>query len=220
MIKFLILYILLLADNIVIAQDTVRVLLDNDFEFRDGVFLNFSQVVSNTPIDREQILTDIDKDAIDFYEKLMKQDFIRFIDSGTTQTIDTKQIWGFCDEGTLFIHWGDDFAKIITKGHLGYFIATQRITYYSSPYYPSYYYDPYMSYEHSSAEVHHYIIDFSTGKVYDFSSQSMSEILKDSDPMLYQQFVGLSRRKQKKLVFYYLRLFNKRNPLYLTIKKQ
>ena len=212
-------YILLLIFNIIIAQNDTTITLDNNFEFKDGIYLSFEQVRSNSPITRSQIITDLDKDDIDFYEKLIKQEFIRYIDSGLTKVVETSKIWGFCDEGTLYIHWGDDFAKLITKGHLGYFIATQRVTTYDDPYFTTYYYDPYMTYPRTSQEMRHYIIDFSAGKIYDFYPQSFMEILKQQDTILYQEYSNLSRRKQKKLLFYYLRKFNERNPLTITIKK-
>ncbi len=212
-------YILLFFTQASVAQNDTTVILDNNFEFKDGIYLNFDQVKHNSPITRSQIITNIDREDIDFYEKLIKQEYIRFIDSGITKSVETRQIWGFCDEGTLYIHRGDDFAKIINKGHLGYFIATQRVTYYNDPYYTTYYYDPYMVYPRTSQETRHYIIDFSTGKIYDFVPQSLAEILKNKDPELYKEYTQLSRRKQKKLIFYYLRKFNSRNPLRLTIKK-
>ncbi len=212
-------YILVVCSQISYSQIDTTVTLDNNFEFKDGIYLNFEQVRHNSPITRSQIVTSLDKDDIDFYEKLIKQEYIRFIDRGMTKIIETRQIWGFCDEGTLYIHLGDDFAKIINKGHLGYFIAIHKVTYYDRPYYTTYYYDPNVVYPRTSQEMRHFIIDFSTGKIYDFNPQSLLKILKQYDPQLFQEYNNLSRRKQKKLIFYYLRKFNSRHPLTITIKK-
>ena len=195
-----------------IAQNT-------DLEFKDGIYLNFNQVKTNSPITREQIITDIEKDDIDFYEKLLEQDYIKFIDKGITKTIEVNQIWGFCDEGSLYIHFGNDFAKLIAKGFLGYFIATQIVSYYDYPYYNTYYYDPYYNYQRTSKEMRHYIIDFASGKIYEFNPKNLAFLLKLYDTQLYNEYINLSKRKQKKLIFYYLRLFNKRNLLSLQQKK-
>ncbi len=211
---------LMFSLQLINAQGDTVVFLNNNFEFKDGIYLDFSQVRDNSPVLRSQIITDIDKDDVDFYEKLIKQDFIRFVDSGYTKVIQTNQIWGFCDEGTLYIHWTDDFAKILTKGYLGFFVATQKVTTYEDPFYmTSYYEDPYMQYPRTSQETRHFIIDFSTGKIYSFTPQNLMEILKQRDPELYQKYSKLSRHKKRKLIFYYLRQFNQRHHIPMKIKK-
>ncbi len=212
-------YLFLLITQFINAQQDTTIALDNNFDFKDGIYLNFSQVRSNNPITRSQILTNLDKEDIDFYENLIKQDYIRFVDSGLTKTVETDKIWGFCDDGTLYINWGGDFAKLINKGHLGYFIATQRVTYYGDPTYSTYYYDPYMMYPRTTEEMRGYILDFSTGKIYDFSPQGLAQILKKYDPQLYEEYTHLRRRKQKKLIFYYLRKFNEKHPLMIKTQK-
>jgi hypothetical protein len=41
------------------------------------------------------------------------------------------------------------------------------------------------------------------------------EVLLMKDPELYDEFVRLSRKKKKQMLFYYIRKYNEKNPLYL-----
>jgi len=62
-----------------------------------------------------------------------------------------------------------------------------------------------------------YLIDFETGKIYEFDVESV-KVLIMRDPELYEEFVKLTKKKQKELMFVYIRKFNERNPLYLPAK--
>ncbi len=186
--------------------------LDNSFEFSDGIFLNFKQVRDNTPIKRRQIITQIDKSDLDFYEKLLKQEYITFSDSTGTHRIESDKIWGFSDQGTLFINWRGDYAKILIKGFLGYFVATEKVTYYQTPT-SVVYYDTYPGYPQTTHEMRQYIINFDTGEILDFTPKSLLLILEKYDQDLYKEYQKLSRRKKKKELFLYLRKFNEKHKI-------
>ena len=59
-----------------------------------------------------------------------------------------------------------------------------------------------------------YVLDFETGNIYQYNMKTVETILM-RDPELYDEFIQLRRRKKNKLMFFYLRKYNKRNPLYL-----
>ena len=75
---------------------------------------------------------------------------------------------------------------------------------------------PYMmsprSYKNS--ETRQYLMDFDTGKLYDYDTSSV-EILLMKDPELHDEYMGLTNRKKKQLKFFYIRKFNERNPLFI-----
>ncbi len=195
-----------------VRQDSVPV--DANFRFKDGIFLNFKQVKTNSPVPRQQILTNIPEWDINFYDKLVEQKTITFYYNGRKYTVSTKDIWGYSDNGVLYIRWKDDFAKIANKGALCYFIATQKTRNYYSPY-GYWYYDPYMLNSQNDREVRNFILDFNTGKIYQFNVKTLLSLFKKYDPKLYQEYSKLRPRKQRKLMFFYIRKFNQRNKTYI-----
>ena len=62
------------------------------------------------------------------------------------------------------------------------------------------------------------MIDFETGKAYEYDRNNL-EMLLMKDPELYEEFVSLRNRNQKKMMFVYLRKFNERNPVMLPTSK-
>ncbi len=194
------------------AVDSVP--LSGNFHFKDGIFLNFKQVKTNNPISRKNILTDIPKWDINFYSKLVERKTITFFVNGRKHTVSTKDIWGYSDNGVLYIHWKDDFAKIANKGALCYFMATERTRNFYSPY-DYWYYDPYMINNQNDREVRNFILDFNTGKIYQFNVKSLLSLFKKYDLQLYQEYSKLRPRKRRKLMFFYIRKFNQRNKSYI-----
>jgi len=72
-----------------------------------------------------------------------------------------------------------------------------------------------MNQTYQSKEMRQYILDFDTGKIYQYNVQSF-EVLLMRDIKLFDEFNQLKRRKKKKMLFFYIRKFNERNPLYLS----
>ena len=67
-------------------------------------------------------------------------------------------------------------------------------------------------------ELKQYLIDFESGKVLEFDVEN-TELLLMKDDKLYEEYVQLSRKKKKELMFVYVRKFNENNPLYIPIAK-
>ncbi len=192
--------------------------LNGNFRFKDGIFLDFKQVINNSPIPRSDIITNIPKWDINFYEKLFKNNAIELIYQGHDMKISINDIWGYSDDGILYIHWKDDFAKIANKGALSYFAATEQTINYNDPYTSMFYDDPFTPYDattRTSRELREYIIDFKTGKIYPFTKESLLNLFKQYDTQLYVEYKKLRSRKQKKLKFVYLLKFNRRNKIFI-----
>jgi hypothetical protein len=68
-------------------------------------------------------------------------------------------------------------------------------------------------------ELKQYLIDFESGKVLEFDV-SNTELLLMKDDKLYEEYVQLSRKKKKELMFVYIRKFNENNPLYIPVPVQ
>lgn len=211
-----------------------------DFKFNDGIYLNFDQVKLNRPIPKAKLLTSVDYNDREFFKKVLEMDKIYFYDNiGVRQEIAKNTIWGYARNGVLYIQIQDNFNRITFVGSICHFVAdiTTYDSRYSSPYgyydpyyspygYGSYYspygsyYSPYSPYRQSNMsrnELKQYLIDFESGKVLEFDIQN-TELLLMKDNALYDEYVQLSRKKKKDLMFVYIRKFNDKNPLYIPVE--
>ena len=212
-----------------------------DFKFKDGIYLNFDQVKMNRPIPKAKLLTSVDYNDREFFKKIFAVDKIYFYDEmGVRQEVAKKNIWGYARNGVLNIQIQENFNRITFVGNICHFVAditTYDSRYYNSPYgyydpyyspygygnyyspYGSYYspysmYSPYRQSNIGRTELKQYIIDFESGKVLEFDIAN-TELLLMKDNELYEQYVQLSRKKKKELMFVYIRKFNEKNPLYI-----
>lgn len=212
-----------------------------DFRFRDGIYLNFDQVKLNSPIPKAKLLTSVDYNDREFFKKIFEMEKIYFYDSmGVRQEIEKSTIWGYARNGVLNIQIQDIFNRVTFVGTICHFVADIRSVdsrynspygyydpYYSpygygnyySPYYGSYYspYSPYRQSNISRTELKQYLIDFESGKILEFDVEN-TELLLMKDNKLYEEYVQLSRKKKKELMFVYIRKFNENNPLYLPVE--
>jgi hypothetical protein len=210
-----------------------------DFRFNDGIYINFDQVKMNSPIPKAKLLTSIDYNDREFFKKILEGDKIYFYDNmGVRQEIVKSNIWGYSRNGILYVQIQESFNRITFVGSICHFVAditTYDSRYYNSPYgyydpyyspysYSNYYnpYNPYYSPYRSNmtrSELKQYLIDFESGKVLEFDVDN-TELLLMKDNKLYEEYVQLSRKKKKDLMFVYIRKFNENNPLYIPVPVQ
>jgi len=212
-----------------------------DFRFNDGIYLNFEQVKLNRPIPKAKLLTSIDYNDREFFQKILEIDKIYFYDNmGVRQDISKNSIWGYARNGVLYVQVQETFNRITFVGSICHFVA-DITTYdnrygnspygYYDPYYSPYgygnyynpyssYYSPYSPYRQSGmarSEIKQYLIDFESGKVLEFDIDN-TELLLMKDNQLYEEYVQLSRKKKKELMFVYIRKFNEKNPLFIPVE--
>ncbi|MDO9579903.1 MAG: hypothetical protein Q7J06_04975 [Bacteroidales bacterium] len=219
-------------------EDKSMVKYTPDFRFNDGIYFNFDQVKLNRPIPKAKLLTSIDYNDREFFKKILTNEKIYFYDNmGIRQEIAKNSIWGYARNGILNIQIQDNFNRITFVGSICHFVADIKSydsRYASSPYgyydpyyspygYSNYYnpyssyYSPYSPYRQSNmtrTELKQYLIDFESGKILEFDI-SNTELLLMKDNELYEEYVQLSRRRKKKLMFVYIRKFNEKTPLYI-----
>jgi hypothetical protein len=225
------------------GQDTInKVKYTPDFRFNDGIYLNFEQLKANSPIPKAKLLTSADYNDRDFYNKVFAAEKIYFYDElGIRQEVSKDDIWGFSRNGVVYVMIQGNFNRITFVGNICHFVADittydNRNNYnYYSPYgyYDPYYYSPYSYYgggypygsyyspygyqSNTRNELKQYIFDFETGKIMEFDVENVKLLLM-KDPVVYDEYVQLPKKKQKELMFVYVRKFNERNPLYLPGK--
>jgi hypothetical protein len=199
-----------------------KVPFSEDFRFKDGIFMNIEDVRRNNPIPKELIISDMDENDYSFFENLLENDFVSVLDNmGIKLDINVKDIWGFSQNGMLYIKWNGQFNRIPVFGSICHFIADK--TYVDNRYNPyynnyNYYYNPnyYPNTQSVKTELHQYLLDMETGQVMDYTHENL-EIILTRDKKLYEEFVKLKNRKKRDLKFLYLRKFNENNPFYFTI---
>ena len=210
-----------------------------EFRFTDGIYLNFEQVKMNSPIPKAKLLTSVDYNDREFFKKIFEMEKIYFYDNmGVRQEVAKNSIWGYARNGVLYVQIQGGFNRITFVGSICHFVAditTYDSRYYNSPYgyydpyyspygYSNYYnpyspyYSPYRQSNMSRNELKQYIIDFESGKVLEFDVEN-TELLLMKDNQLYEEYVQLSRKKKKELMFVYIRKFNEKNPLYIPVEK-
>ncbi len=215
-----------------------RIKYTPDFKFKDGIYLNFDEVKTNSPIPKAKLLTSADYNDREFFNKVFESGKIYFYDElGVRQEVGKNNIWGFARNGVLYINIQDNFNRITFVGNICHFVAdittydTRYNNYspygYYDPYYSPYsygsyypygsYYSPYRQQSIARNELKQYIFDFETGKILEFTTENV-QILLMKDPALYDEYVQLSRKKKKELMFVYIRKFNEKNPLYLPVR--
>jgi hypothetical protein len=188
-----------------------------DFKFIEGVYLNFDQVRTNSPLPKSRIISTYDYNDPDFFEKLFEKDVISYYDNlGNRSELKAKNVWGYSRNGFIYVKMADGFFRITLIGSICHFIATETTTnYYNSPYPYNYYMDPYRMgpTTNSTTEMHQYLLDFDTGRVLDYTEESL-EVLLMQDPVLHDEYVSLSKKKRKQMKFMYIRKYNEKHPLY------
>jgi hypothetical protein len=210
-----------------------------EFRFMDGIYLNFEQVKMNSPIPKAKLLTSVDYNDREFFKKIFEMEKIYFYDNmGVRQEVAKNSIWGYARNGVLYVQVQEGFNRITFVGSICHFVAditTYDSRYYNSPYgyydpyyspygYSNYYnpyspyYSPYRQSNMSRNELKQYIIDFESGKVLEFDVEN-TELLLMKDNQLYEEYIQLSRKKKKELMFVYIRRFNEKNPLYIPVEK-
>ncbi len=192
---------------------TDTVAYSRDYEFKEGVFLTLENFKKNTPISKSAIVSVLPKDQIDFLTQVLEQKTITYKDAaGVEQKLETKTIWGFCQNRTILINFNGDFNRINVIGNLSLFSAVVVQTpLRNDPVGDMYGIQP------NYTELRQFVLDTKNNKVFDFNAKNIEELLKD-DVELHAQFVKLKKRKKADSIFIYLRKYNEKHPLYLVLK--
>lgn len=184
------------------------------YEFSDGIYLSFNDFKNNNPIQFSQTnLPEVEQ--IRPEESIISIKTLEYYDNfGNQQTISIENVWGYCFQDKIYIAWSGRFHLIPYIGNISHFVA--KIIVYNDkmndPFYNPYYiYSGPSSY--SSVETRQLILDTKNGNIYEFSPEAVRQLIKN-DSVLSEEFSHMRKRKQKKLMFYYIRLYNEFHPIY------
>ena len=213
---FNILFLLIISISAVFSQDSNLVKYTPEYQFKDGIYVDFESFKTNNPITNSTIVTNIPLNDIDFYNKLLEKDKISYYDdNGIKQTVEPKHLWGYSIHNIIHINYDGKFYRLPTIGKISQFIASVTVIRTASdPYYGGGYYGgigPSTTYE--DKETRHFLLDLENGGVYENNYKTVEKLL-ISDKQIYDEYMALKKRKRKKLSYMYIKKFNDANPIY------
>lgn len=193
------------------AQDSV--MYSKEFRLYEGIYINYEDLRFNWPIDKEKIITNLPKEQLDFFSKLVESDMIEYKErDGSVIKIKTEKIWGYCQNNVIFINQENSFFRIPVFGAISSFIGAVAVINHSPGF------DPFMntpsnSTAHSIKEFRPFLFDFYSGDITEFSLEKLEEYL-SRDISLVNEFKQLRKKKKKEYAAKYIRLFNEKHPVF------
>ncbi len=193
------------------AQDSIP--YTKDFRLYEGLYLGYQDFRYNWPISKEKIITNINKEQLDFYSKLIEEEFITYTErDGSISKVKSDGVWGYCQNNIIFINQDKNFYRIAVFGAISNFIGTAEVVNYSPGY------DPFMNAPMNSnsiktREIRQYLFDFYSGEITPSSIEKIEEYLK-RDEEIYKEYNALSKKKKREMVTKYIRMYNEKHLVY------
>jgi hypothetical protein len=180
------------------------------YRFKDGIYLNYDAFRHDNPVPKSAIISTYNREEIDFMRKTVSAKTISFKDtSGMIHEVNPGKIWGFCENNSVYIRFNNDFNKIVVMGNICHFTAMYTTYLSGGPTTPGG-----ASTGAPVESMQQYVLDTETGRVRDFVLSTMEDIFKRDDA-LYKEFMALKKNKRRKMMFFYLRKYNEKHPLYI-----
>ncbi len=204
-------FFILFTSNCLLAQGDSSIINELNY-FKDGLYLTHSDFRKNSPVTKENINTDINKEQLDFYFKTTTREKINYSLNGANYSIESKTIWGFVQNKTLFVNFNGAFYRVPVFGSICYFAGVvEVIGYYNGIYDPVF--GPGGARATKTQEVREFLMNYYDGIVVSFSMSEAEKLIK-RDEEVYAQFKKLSKRNRKKQVSRYIRMYNEKHPIY------
>lgn len=198
-----------------------------EFEFKDGIYLNIDYLRNNDPIPLARIITEIGFSNKDFIAELLSNEQIMLYDDyGIRRTLNTKDIWGYAENGRLYIMVGGHFQRIILQGSISLFSASAT-TYEKTSFpvkdtgsssnstndlYRSFYGKDYY-YRNITGERREYLFDFESNSLSEYHYENLG-VLIEQDSLLSSEYETLKTREKKRRMLEFIRRYNQNHPLY------
>lgn len=209
--------LLLMVNTPVVAQwdsldyaprDTMRVLYDGGFDFREGIYFGFEDFRANRPsVLLKDLLNEQDKSAGDLRQSNGR---LFFVDSaGTKQRMNLDLTWGFCNRDVVYVRIGDGFNRIGLMGSIAHLVFDNTYRNWGA-------YDPVWGAGAGSYTVQEQrLLDMTTGNYLPVNAGGLALAI-SNDPSLSQEFEALPKKERNRdeTIFRFMRRYNERHPLY------
>lgn len=175
----------------------------------DGVYLSFWDFRHNQVIGKEQIVSDMNPELLDYVGKALEKEKLVYKIKGNSVNIASKEVWGYVQNGTFYVNYQGKFYRIPVFGAISYFIAVVEVK-------QSGYYDPrFGTYSGSvvTQEQREFYMNFHEGVLRELKTEEV-EIFLGRDKTLYEEYQALNKRKQKEQLDRVIRRYNENHPVY------
>jgi hypothetical protein len=176
----------------------------------DGIFLTYQDFRYNKPIAKNQIVSNLNYDQLDFIGKTLKMESFSVQENANKTTINTKSVWGYIQNKTLYLNYKNDFYRVPVFGAVCYFLATVDV---KGVVFPDPMFGPGGGGTYSTKELREFTLNFHEGVVREFNQAETEKILQ-SDKELYAEFKKLNKKNQREQISRYIRKFNDSHPVY------
>ncbi len=171
---------------------------------KEGVFMTKEQFVNQHPAYSPEDLYRAQGISRFTIRAWSTKDSLYIIKDKRKQTILRDSVWGFYDDGLLFIQLNGYFHKVTLLGTISLFNEIYPLV--KAPFTPVT--------TDATKEIIPGMIDLHTGKFYPYDPKSLMELLQ-SDEVLLNNFKALNKKQRKKMMYSYVERFNNRHPLAL-----
>jgi hypothetical protein len=175
----------------------------------EGVYLSWSDFRSQKAISKEHIESKVDKTHLDFYGKTLASGELSYKSGGADFKTGTKNIWGFYQNGALYVNHGGEFFRVPVFGAISFLIASVEVTN------PAFFTPGYGmgSGPVQTKELRNFLMNYHDGIMQPYSD-ALAEAMISRDKELYKEFKALKSRQQKDQISRYIRKYNENNPIY------
>ena len=176
---------------------------------QEGVYLSFHDFKYQNSIHKDYISSNIDKNSLDFYSKIMLQEKV-MIKAANQNSSEFSPVsaWGFCQNNALYLNFNGSFYRVPMFGSISYLPATVEVIT------PAYYTPGYGMYGSTrTKEIRSFLMSIRDGKIIPYSQSKAEELISD-DIELYKEFNLLKKKKRKEQISRYIRKYNERHPIY------
>jgi hypothetical protein len=206
-------------------EDFVSPALMPEYVLKDGVYLSLKDLQTNNPLPKENIVSNGDKTQPDFISKTLTENKeIIFSYKGSQYKAEVSKVWGYCQNGNVYIKFKDDkFCRVTVFGNISHFVATIVVTRYVSNGYGMGYGGGFYggmggygmggpSVPVKQNETHEFLLDLKTGDVAECTPTNL-ELILSRDMPLYEQYMKIRKRKRKDFMILYIRKYNNEHPV-------
>ncbi len=204
--------------NIPNNPDSVR--YSKDYYFNEGIYLDYTDFRKGNAIPRAYLLTKVEKNQLDFYNKVIEDADTLVVRVGTgIKLVPVDCVFCYVQNNVVYLNVEGTFCRIAVFGSVSHFIGTISVEAFRNTDSP--FYDPYQNAGGSTItgtplkakETRQFLFDFYSGRTVLATAESVDEILK-RDSVLYNEYSALKKRLRKKKMTYFLKKYNELHPAY------
>ena len=170
----------------------------------DGVYLSFSAFRNGKPdLIKSQLVSSVYNNDFTIRKWSNTENLYYNDASNVKMSMDHKSIWGFSENGVLFLFLGNKFHKVTVLGQISYFLESYPVIKGNMA--------PVVT--DTKATSSYRFLDMETGEIADYTVENLQDLLQ-RDETIYNEYMAItSLKSRKKKMYVFMERFNKEHPL-------